>query len=101
MLLKDQGPRGLGKEYMDGQRSACWYHQKHLQQSRLTNQVEKMIPPGDVSQPLSSVTWEQVQSDDGGGKSGGHVWANIMGSLLPRLILQLPQLNIQTVSNRD
>lgn len=36
-----------------------------------TNQVERMIHPGDFSQPLSSVTLVQVQSDNDG-RNGGY-----------------------------
>lgn len=49
-----------------------------------SNQVERMIHPGDFSQPLSSVTLVQVQSDNDG-RNGGSAWANSMGSLSPRL----------------
>lgn len=42
----------------------------------------------------------QVQSDYDR-KDGGYTWANIMGSFSPRLIMQLPLLNMQTGSNRD
>lgn len=39
----------------------------------LPSQVERMIHPQDVSQPLSSVTLVQMQSDDGG-RNGGYEW---------------------------
>ena len=49
---------------------------------------------------LSSVTPVQIQSDDGS-RNGGFEWLTVMDSLLPRLILRLPKLNMQTNSSSD
>lgn len=66
----------------------------------LTNPVERMIHPRDVSQPFLSVPLAQGWSDNGR-RNGGQARANSMCSLSPGLILQLPQENMQTFSSGE
>lgn len=52
-------------------------------------------------QPASLISHPMQVQSDYDRKDGGYTWANIMGSFSPRLIMQLPLLNMQTGSNRD
>lgn len=73
-------------------------HQKHLRRVGSPQLGGRVTNPQEVSHPQSSSLLAQTQRDDGSMRAG-YEWLTAMETLLPRLFLRLPKLNMQTNSS--